>query len=821
MKNLIIAVILTAITVGGYAQNHSKKTTTIEISGKVVDKDTKQPLEYATIVLKPLKGTITGGITDENGNFNITILKGTYDISVEFISFKTKKLPTKTISTSTNLGTITLETSTETLEEVEIIAEKSTVDIRLDKRIYNVGKDMTVKGGTANDVLNNVPSVMVDVEGNVSLRGNENVRILINGKPSGLVGISGTDALRQLPADAIEKVEVITSPSARYEAEGTAGILNIVLRKGKALGFNGSISASVGTPELYSTAVNANVRSKKVNYFANVGYNKRLGPGNSKNATTYLDKNKNPISYRNEKRNYDRARNGIYVNGGAEFFLSNKSSLTTSALYRNYDRKTTAKNLISAFDKTKKLTSKKNRIQTDNENDQTLEFSVNYTQKFNTEGHLLTVDAQYSNSKENEKANIIEKHSFPTKSTITPERNNTNEKSKNYLIKADYVLPINENTQFEFGFKADFNNLTSNYLVEDYDTHTKTFKKNTNLSNTLNFKQDIMAVYSQFGKKINHFSYLLGLRLESTNRNIKLENNNSNKKFTELFPTINLGYEFNENESVTLGYSKRLRRPWHWFLNPFESRVSETYIFKGNVNLDPTYTNSFDLGYLKKWNKLTLNSSIYYRHTTNNFEMISQEEKREINGILQTIILRTPINLSSEDRYGLEFTANYNPSRKVRLSSSFNFFEYKTNGNHSYTNTEGKKITTNYNTKDKSWFARLTSRIQLPAKIDWQTTAMYRGPKNTSQSKREGSFTANLAFSKDILKDKGTISLNVSDLLNTRKRKSKDYTNFTISEGEFQWSERQITASFVYRFNQNKKRKASRMDRDDDNQQMF
>lgn len=821
MKNLLIALVFLLAMLNSYGQNHSKKTTTVEISGKIIDKDTKQPLEYATIVLKPVKGAITGGITNENGKFNIAIPKGTYDISVEFISFKTKKLPTKTINANTNLGTITLETSTETLEEVEIIAERSTVDIRLDKRIYNVGKDMTVKGGTANDVLNNVPSVMVDVEGNVSLRGNENVRILINGKPSGLIGISGTDALRQLPADAIEKVEVITSPSARYEAEGTAGILNIVLRKGKALGFNGSISASVGTPELYSTAVNANVRSKKVNYFANVGYNKRLGPGNSKNATTYLDKNKNPISYRNEKRKYDRARNGIYLNGGVEFFLSEKSSLTTSALYRNYDRKTTANNLISAFNTAKKLTSEKNRIQKDNENDQTVEFSLNYTQKFNTEGHLLTVDAQYSNSKENEKANITEKHSFPTKNIFTPERNNTNEKSKNYLIKADYVLPINENTQFEFGFKADFENLISNYLVEDYDTHTKAFKKNTNLSNNLDFKQDIMAVYSQFGKKINHFSYLLGLRLESTNRNIKLENNNSNKKFTELFPTINLGYEFNESESVTLGYSKRLRRPRHWFLNPFESRVSETYIFKGNVNLDPTYTNSFDLGYLKKWNKLTLNSSIYYRHTTNNFEMISQEEKREINGILQTIILRTPINLSSEDNYGLEFTANYNPSRKIRLSSSFNFFEYKTNGNHSYTNSEGKKITTNYNTKDKSWFARLTSRIQLPAKIDWQTTAMYRGPKNTSQSKREGSFTANLAFSKDILKDKGTISLNVSDLLNTRKRKSKNYTNFTISEGEFQWSERQITASFVYRFNQNKKRKASRMDRDEDNQQMF
>ena len=253
----------------------------ISITGKIIDSNTKEPLEYATVILNNQETKqLSGGITDENGNFNIKINTGTYDISFEFISFKTIKIPNKIINSSINFGTIKLSEDADELDEIVIIAEKSTVEIRLDKRIYNVGKDMTVKGGSASDVLDNVPSVDVDVEGNVSLRGNENVRILIDGKPSALVGLSGTDALRQLPADAIERVEVVTSPSARYDAEGTAGILNIILRKGVATGLNGSLNATIGDPTQYRIASNINFRTKKVNLFTNLGYRNSSGPGN-------------------------------------------------------------------------------------------------------------------------------------------------------------------------------------------------------------------------------------------------------------------------------------------------------------------------------------------------------------------------------------------------------------------------------------------------------------------------------------------------------------------------------------------------------------
>ena len=264
MKNAILPLFL-FISLFSFAQK-------ISITGTVVEGATNQPLEYATIILEPIDGKkVSGGVTNREGKFDITLKRGKYNITIEFLSFESIVIQNKELTKDTDLGTIKLYENAESLDEVEIIAEKSTVEFRLDKKIYNVGKDMTVKGGSASDVLDNVPSVTVDVEGNVSLRGNESVRILINGKPSGLVGLNGNDALRQLPADAIAKVEIITSPSARYQAEGTAGIINIVLRKGKAQGFNGSVTADLGTPTKVGTSASLNYRTKKFNYFTTTG----------------------------------------------------------------------------------------------------------------------------------------------------------------------------------------------------------------------------------------------------------------------------------------------------------------------------------------------------------------------------------------------------------------------------------------------------------------------------------------------------------------------------------------------------------------------
>ena len=782
------------------AQRPSKQG--FSITGKVVDAKTNQALEYATVVLKNTKTQkISGGITDEKGAFKILTPKGTYEISVEYISFKTIKLAVQEISSNKNLGTIELTEDASSLDEVFIIAEKSTVEIRLDKKIYNVGKDMTVKGGTASDVLDNVPSVDVDPEGVVSLRGSENVRILIDGKPSALLGLSGADALKQLPSDAIERVEVITSPSARYDSEGTAGILNIILRKGKASGFNGSVSVTVGDPKNYQTAVNLNLRTEKINVFSNFGYSDNGGPGVYNSDITYLS-NGNIDSLRIENRDNERFRKGFNGNFGLEYFLNKKSSITGTIFLRDSDGQNISTNNISSFDPSNTNLYNSTRIQDEDETDQTIQFSLNYTNNFNENGHKLTLDLQHSANREIENAIIID---------TNPETNSTNELSLDNLLQADYVLPIGKNSQFEAGYRGSFQNLASDYLVI-----APNLDPEYNPSNNLDFTQNVNAFYTQFGSKINSFSYLLGLRTEITNIDIKLINTNEDytKKYTDLFPTLNLGYELTEDQSFTLGYSRRLRRPRSRYLNPFESRESEVIFSKGNVNLDPTYTDSFDLGYLNKWGKLTLNSSIYYQHSTNNIARINSQEVRVINGKETNILVRQPINLSSEDRSGFELTANYNANRKVKLSGSFNFYQFETKGEHTYNITDSStgevtSIIQNFDAKNNSWFTRFDAKITLPWNIQSQTRVFYRGPKNDAQSNVKGILSANLAFSKDILKDKGTLVFNVSDLFNSRKYQITGYapsrenpTN--ITDQTFQRRMRQVSLNFSYRFNQKK-----------------
>ncbi len=787
MKKLILLLFLVCISFTIKAQQ--PRLQIFQISGKIIDKETQQPLEYATIILTSVKSKkVTGGLTNAKGEFNIEVNRGMYTISIEFISFKTHHIPTKKITENINFGTISLEVDSENLDEIEIIAEKTTVEIRLDKKIYNVGKDLTVRGGTVSDVLDNVPSVSVDVEGNVSLRGNDNVRILINGKPSGLVGLSSTDALRQLPAEAIEKVEVITSPSARYDAEGTGGILNIILRRSKLQGLNGAITTNIGYPKSMGISGNINYRTGDFNFFTTSGYNYREVPGNSFNSTNFLDTG---LLFE-ETRNFDRLRKGINTNVGVEWYVNKTSSITTSVLFRESDNESNTSNNIFQRD-INGLETRSFRFDPELEDDKTVQYSVNYDKNFKTDGHKFTFDFQYEKSSEDE-------NSLITQDAIDVEKVRTLENQERILLQTDYVLPIGENSQFELGYRGNFNELNTDYTVGFFESGI--FELDTDLSNTLIYKENINAIYSQYGSKIKKFSYLLGLRLEATRITIDQLTSNDHivKSYAGFFPTINLGYEISEDENITLGYNRRIRRPRSYFINPFPSRSSATNLFQGNPNLDPSYSNGVDLGYLNRFGKLTLNSSIYFQHATDAFNVISEPtgDTETINNQEVPVIRRTIINLASNDRYGFEFTLTYNPNRKWRLNGNFNLFKSITKGDHN-----GQ----NFDAENTSWFIRLNNKVTLPGKIDWQTRLSYRGPSENAQNKREGIFSTNLAFSKDFFKEKASLALNISDVFNTRKRKSEiNVPNAFTGTSEFQWRERSFNLSFTYRFNQKKKR---------------
>lgn len=817
LKQLTYITILLS-TIGCLAQKDNN-TPTISLIGIVTDQETNQPLEYATIVLKNVNTQkLTGGITNQKGSFNISAPKGVYDITIEFLGFKSIHFKNKELSNNTDLGIIALVTDAGNLDEIEIIAEKTEVELKLDKRIYNVGKDMTVKGGSASDVLDNVPSVTVEDDGTVALRGNTNVKILIDGKPSGLVGLSSTDALKQLPADAIKKIEVITSPSARYQAEGTGGILNIILRKSKIQGFNGSLTTSIGIPENYGVSTNLNYRTKKFNFFTNSGFNYRTPPGNAYTETNFLDitaPNEEKFSF--EDRTMNRLSRSFNTNIGTEYYITDKATLTAAIFYRTSNSDDVTSNLNTFFDINSTLQREATRIQNEDEKDNSTSYSLNYVQKFKESGQKLTFDFQYENSKEDGFSVIKDQEFFPS-SSLEVELNTVKEKQHRYLIQTDYVHPIGENAQFEAGYRGSFRTFDTDLVVEKDTLGINDFYLDTNTSNRLIFKENISAAYVQYGNKINKkFSYLLGLRTEHTSIEIDLRSNNQiiNKEYTNLFPTVNLGYEVNENENITLGYNRRLRRPRSWFMNPFISRSSDVNIFQGNPNLDPMYSNSFDLGYLKKWDKLTLNPSIYFQRNEQPFQFISFSNGN-LNSDDVLITYRTPINLDYNNRYGLEFTANYTPLKKWRINGNFNIFKSITRGSYEnvFEDDSNNLITETiqFDNDNYSWFARLSNTVTLPYKISWQTRLSYRGPSENAQSKRKGIFSTNVSLSKDILKDKATLILNVSDVFNSRKRKSDTNTDLIDSYSEFQWRERQVRLTFTYRMNQKKKRGRTQRD---------
>ncbi|MBO0353215.1 TonB-dependent receptor [Muricauda ruestringensis] len=830
MQRIFIPLLLILLTTfQGLAQQNQKPIT---ISGKVTDSESGQPLEYATFVLQKTDSPdqVTGGITDLDGNFEIETAPGTYNIRVEFISYKTYSKQGQTFNSDTNLGSITLSPDVAQLAEVEVVGEKTTVEVRLDKKIYNIGKDLTTSGATISDALSNVPSVNVDIDGAISLRGNENVRILINGKPSALAGFGSTEALQQLPADAIEKVEVITSPSARYDAEGTAGILNIVLKREKTLGFNGSVNLYGGHPTNGGITANANLRTNKFNFFTTVGYRYREGPGNGFFDTRYFDPRQDAfldsIAYdRNiEDRDISRINRGVNANFGMEYFFNEQSSITGSYFYRTGSDEDLTTNINDYFlNNDPQVGTTRSELET--EKDNTHQVSLNYINRFDKDGHVLTADLQYSVDEEVQNGFIAEPVRYNNTNNndiaIPMEETSTLEDQTEYLVQSDYVLPFGEDSQFEAGYRGTFENEVTDYRLLQ-ENAGGVLEVNVNQTNVFDFTQNVHALYSQYGSKFGDFNFLLGLRMESTQLKGKIESELTEEElqeefsfpidtdfdnnYTGLFPTVNLIYEFTERENVSLGYNRRINRPWSWFLNPFPSRSSRTNIFQGNPNLRPAFSNAFDLGYLKRWDKLTLTSSVYYQRETDAFQRVQEQVFITGPGGSQVEVIRNiPFNLATNDRTGAEVGMLYNPTKWLRLNGSVNFFRFS---------LDGEFNGVDYSQSNNSWFGRFSSKVTLPWKIDWQTNAFYRGASDDIQGRSDGILSIDLAFSKDLLNDNATISLNVQDLLNSRKRSSFTTTDFFEQDSDFQWRQRQLRVSFIYRINEQKKR--GRPERQDD-----
>ncbi len=775
------------------------------VTGRLIDQETQAPLDFATIsILSAVDSSvITGGVSDEQGKFAIEAKFGRYLAKIDFISYQSKTISGVEISADqriADLGDIMIGASAEMLEEIEVVAEKSEMQFDLDKRTFNVGKDLANKGGSAEEILDAIPSVSVDVEGAVSLRGTENVTILVDGKPSGLIGADG-GGLKSLPASMIERVEVVTNASARYDASGTGGIINIVLKKDRKKGINGAIDVSGGLPQRYGVGLNLNARKKDVNFFINYGFRNRTGPG--KGYTYQEFYGDVPIPFSEQYNTRERGGNSHSIRAGMDFFLSERDVLTGSILYRIGDDYSDALTEFRDFDANRVLTDISERRQDETEEESNLNYELNYERKFSEKGRKFVAQLQYRSETETEAADYVET-AFDLNGIATGEdpllqRSLNAEENGTLLLQADYVHPFTENMKMEFGGKATFRKIGNDYLVEEFGNSI--WNRLDNVSNNFNYNEDIAAVYGIFGNKIGKWSYQVGLRAEHSHVVTELVETNelNDRSYTNLFPSAHVNYEIDPANSFQVSYSRRISRPRFWYLNPFFNFSNQRNFWGGNPNLDPEFTDSYEVGYIKYWDNVTLGSSVYYRKTTGVIERIARVDGE---GITRT----QPENLSTENAFGMEFTTTADITKGWRVDANANFYSERTFGEVGDLTLENEAIT---------FSNRVTSKIKLWKDTEFQTRFWYRAPQNTTQGRQRSMYSFDLGLSTDLLQKKATLTLAVRDLFNTRKWRSETYGSGFFMDRVHQRRAGQTTLSFNYRINQDNKRQRRGGDRGD------
>lgn len=749
----------------------------ITLTGKVVEKNTKQPLEFATIILtNPTTNEIVAGeSTNSDGEFLMNIKKGDYTIKVEFIGFKNYSMNNVSLTKNQSLQTILLQEDAQALDEVEITAEKSTTEYKLDKRVFNVGKDLVSKGGSVNDVLNNVPSVSVDIEGGISLRGNPNVHILINGKPSVLTANNG---LESIPSENIEKVEVVTNPSAKYDASGTAGIINIILKKNKSGGFGSSLQLTTGIPDNHSINYNMNYKKEKFNLFSNIGYRYMSFDGNGYLNRTNLD-NGVITSYSNRITNINRNRKTFNLYFGSDYYINDKNTLTLSYYHRNNMSKNNVDYTFNFLDNVQQTDSILTTQESYREPQKANQIEVNYVKTFAKEGQKFTANFQYDFWNDDENELVKEQQQFPTTSAINTLQSRDIESSKDFLFQSDFKLPISEKSHLEMGIKGEIRNIDSDYKVWDNTVLIDS------LNNLLRYNERVYGAYIQYGNKKNKLQYLLGLRAEHANTGSTDRNNQfkTDKKYTDLFPTAHFTYSFNQATNLQLSYSRRISRPSFWHLNPFGGISDRRNIRIGNPDLNPMYTNSFELGLLKRWSKFTLNPSVYYQRTNNVFETL-------ITTNSFGALVSKPINSGTEKRFGAELAIQYSPYKWWRLSSEFNYYSFNQSGI--------------YTVGDDAWSTRLNSRMKF-SRLTIQSSFNYQGERQSGQIVTEAQYRANIGVSKDFWNDKATLTLNMNNIFDSRVSKQlitgENYTATRYNKPIGRYT----SLTFTYRFNRTKK----------------
>ncbi|MCB8964247.1 MAG: TonB-dependent receptor [Bacteroidales bacterium] len=777
------------------------------IRGQVVDSLSQVGVEFANVALYRQRDSslVTGTMTDEKGNFVIDkVTPGRFYLVVKFIGFKTRVYSGVAVSPrnpQVNVGGISILPASENIDAVVVTGEKRMLQYNLDKKIVNVDKDIATQGGTALDVLQNVPSVDVDNDGNVSLRGSTNVNILLDGRPSNLT------SLDELPAQMMESVEIITNPSARYDPDGISGIINIVLKKEKEPGYNGMVSIMAGTGDKYNGSVSLNWYRDKVNVFANYNFRKmRMETFSNTNRVTVVGEDSTLLD-----QDQDGLRNGFFnnVRAGVDYSLNSKNTISLSGTLNlrdfegdNYTLSTT------------NLTTSESRRSTISNNDNIgKELALNYKRTFDKPGMELTADVFYSRRDGDDKSDINEVNIKNLVTSYLSERSITDSWTNTVTFQTDFVTPIGNGGRLESGLKGMVRSSSADYRYETFDASA--WNLDLTRSNHFVYDEQIYAAYGIYSNTFGNgkYSYQLGVRVEDqiTKSTQRATGEVFDTSRVNLFPSAHIRWEPNSINSFQVSYSRRVNRPWSSTLNPFLNTSDRYNWSRGNPYLEPEFTSSLDFSYSMNYPKTKVSASVFYRDTRNGFS-------RKVQTVDSVTTLSTYINLSHNESVGIEGVITQNITKWWRLNANYSYFYTKLHGDVVQDANEGK-----------AWTAKFTSLFTIAKGIDIQVNGNYRSPVISAggsgrgfhmmgggaQGETQEMYWFDLGAKINVLKNKGTISLRVSDIFKTQTYKTKTWdTNFS-SYSEMGRESRVFFVGFSYKLNNYKMKREKTSDSDE------
>ena len=762
------------------------------VGGQLRDAATDEPVGFANIAVYTVDDgeLVSGATSDIDGNFTITGLEyGDYRLEVTFIGYEGEEMMLELNNNERFLrvGEIDLAAGGATnLDEVVVTADRAIMELGLDRKSFNVEKSVAASGGSAEDLLRQIPGITVDLEGNVSLRGSEGVRFLINGRPSGIVGSDPATYLKSLPSASIERVEVITNPGAAFDPEGTAGIINIVLKKKQEDGFNVSVNLNAGTNNKYDGNVDLNWRVGKFNSFAGVAgrYDERFFRGFREQTGTLGDS----TFSRSFDFNGDRVRQSQLFKLGTEYALS---PLATVAIQGNLQLETGDNNnlrITDFFDSEGALDRTQQRTETEPSEETDWEVQANYTQNFKQEGRRLTLQAQYSENDEEEIENydeiIFDAFGAPLSTDL--QRSPALEGRSQFLTQLDYEQSFGD-FKLTTGWRTTVQRLEEDAAFQLF--RNQDFLTIDSLSNLFAYDEDVHALYATFGGTIDKITFNAGLRAEqayTTSRLLEPNIETFENDYFKVYPSVFVGYAFDDNTTLQASYSRRIERPRAWALNPFVDRGDPFNLRSGNPFLLPELINSFELNVQQEYGKGTFTGGVYYRGLT---DIISRITRIQEGGVS----LSTRANLDSGRDYGVEVITTYRPTQKLDLTISGNAYRSE---------ITGQSDNENIDQNGYLFSGNVQGSYKLPWEVDAQFTYFYRSPGVRPQGRIESIQSLDVGFRKDILNDRASVTLRVTDVFNQRRYRFTTETGGVVTRSEFQRESRILYLGFQYSLNQ-------------------